>query len=83
MQNVLASKTGGRLALDKGVHHGLEDFRWMQENISTRPTQMPLLPVAKGHHDASGLGADGNWLPGPHLAPRLGFTSTQPIVWRH
>jgi hypothetical protein len=26
MQNVLASKTGGRLALDKGVHHALEDF---------------------------------------------------------
>ncbi len=38
MQNALALKTGGRLALDKGVHHALEDFRWMQENISTRPT---------------------------------------------
>ncbi len=38
MQNALASKIGGRLALDKGVHHALEDLRWMQENISTRPT---------------------------------------------
>jgi hypothetical protein len=38
MQNVLALKTGGRLALDNGVHHALEDFWWMQENISTHPT---------------------------------------------
>ena len=64
MQNVLASKTGGRLALDKkGVHHALEDFQWMQENISTRPTWIAevvlLPPVAKGHHDTSGLGAGG------------------------
>jgi hypothetical protein len=87
MQNVLASKTGGRLALDKGVHHALEDFRWMQENISTRPTRIaeivPLPPVAKGHHDTSGLGAGGIWFPGPHLAPHLGFISTQPLVWWH
>ena len=86
MQNALALKTGGRLALDKGVHHALEDFRWMQENISTRPTRIaevvPLPSVAEGHHDASGLGAGGIWFPGPHLAPRTGFTSTQPLVWR-
>jgi hypothetical protein len=87
MQNALASKAGGRLALDEGVHHALEDFWWMQENISTRPTRIaevvPLPPVAKGHHDASGLGAGGIWFPGPHLAPRLGFTSTQLLVWQH
>jgi hypothetical protein len=87
MQNALTSKTGGRLALDKGVHHALEDFWWMQENISTRPTQIaevvPLPPVSEGHHDASGLGAGGIWFPGPHPAPRLGFTSTQPLVWQH
>jgi hypothetical protein len=87
MQNMLALKTGGRLALDKGVHHALEDFQWMQENISTRPTQIaevvPLPPVAEGHHDASGLGAGRIWFPGPHLAPHTGFASTQPLVWRH
>jgi hypothetical protein len=79
--------TGGRLALDKGVHHFLEDFQWMQENVSTCPTWMaeivPCLPVAEGHYNASGLGAGGIWFPGPHLAPPLGFTSTQPIVWWH
>jgi hypothetical protein len=87
MQNALASKTGGRLALDKGVHHTLEDFWWMQENISSRPTWIaevvPLLPVAEGHQDALGLGTGGIWFSGPHLAPRTGFTSTQPLVWRH
>jgi hypothetical protein len=31
MQNALALKIRGRLALDKGVRHALEDFRWMQE----------------------------------------------------
>ncbi len=87
MQNVLASKTGGHLAFDKGVHHALEDFRWMQENISSHPTQIaevvPLLPVAEGHHDSSGLGAGGIWFPSPHLVPHTGFTSTQPLVWWH
>jgi hypothetical protein len=87
MQNALASKTGGRLALDKGVHHALENFRWMQEDISSRPTRnaevVPLPPVAKGHHNASELGAGRIWFPGPHLAPCTGFTSTQPLVWRH
>jgi hypothetical protein len=87
MQNALALKTGGHLALDKGVHHALKDFPWMQESISTHPTWIaevvPLPPVAKGHHDASGLGAGGIWFPGPHHAPCTGFTSTQPLVWWH
>jgi hypothetical protein len=84
MLNTLTLKTGGRLALDKGVHHAFEDFWWMQENISTCPiqiTEVPFPPVAEGHYDASGLGAGEIWFPGPHLAPRTGFTSTQPHVW--
>ncbi len=87
MQNVLALKTGGCLALDKVVHHALEDFRGMQESISTRQTQIaeavPLPPVVEGHHDASGLGTGGIWFPSPHFAPNLGFTSTQPLVRWH
>jgi hypothetical protein len=87
MQNALALITGGRLALDKVVHDALEDFRWMQENISTHPTRIakvvPFPPVAEGHHNASRPGVGGIWFPCPHLAPRLGFTSTQPLVWQH
>lgn len=86
MQNALGSKKGGRVALDKGVHHALEDFRWMFENIKTRPTNIaelvPLLPSAEGHHDASGKGAGGIWFPGAHLMARYGFLPLVPLVWR-
>jgi hypothetical protein len=77
MQNVLALKTGGCMALDNGVHHALEDFWWMQENISTRPTWIaevvPLPPVAEGHHNASGLGAGGIFVSRSSPCPTLGF----------
>jgi hypothetical protein len=77
MQNALALKTDGQLALDKGVHHALEDFRWMQENISTRPTRIaevvPLPPVAEGHHNASGLGGWRHLVSRSSPCPPLGF----------
>jgi len=86
MQNALGSKKGGRVALDKGVHHALEDFWWMFENIKTRPTNIaelvPLLPSAEGHHDASGKGAGGILFPGAHLMARYGFLPLVPLVWR-
>ena len=63
MQHALATKVNGRIALKKEVHDALEDFRWMHNNISSRPTRIaeiiPLLPAAEGHHDASGIGAGG------------------------
>lgn len=34
LQLTLASRVGGRIALNKGVHHALEDFCWMLDNIS-------------------------------------------------
>ena len=60
MQNALRTKKTGRIALHKGVHDALDDFRWMHADITTRPTRIaelvPLHPVAEGHHDASGTG---------------------------
>lgn len=86
MQNAIATKTGGRIALQKGVHNALDDFRWMHDHITTRPTRIaelvPLLPVAEGHHDASGLGAGGIWFPGPTITPRGSYTIAQPVAWR-
>ncbi len=86
MQNALAHKTGGRVALHKGVHDALEDFRWMHANISTRPTRIaelvPLPPVAEGHHDASGIGAGGIWFPSPAITPRGNYNNTAPLAWR-
>ena len=87
MQNAFSSTTKGRLALDKGIHHALNDFRWMHENISTRPTRIaelvPLPPSAEGQHDVSGLGAGGIWFPGSSLNPRQGYVAATPIVWRY
>jgi hypothetical protein len=88
MQNALTTaQSKNRIALGKGVHDALNDFRWMHENISTRPTciteLIPLPPVAAGHHDASGKGAGGIWFPGSQLTPRVGYTSSAPLVWRH
>ena len=85
LQLALASRHKGRIALNKGVHHALEDFRWMLDSIASRPTRIseliPLAPSAEGHHDASGLGAGGIWFPSSSVTPRSGFTA-QPLVWR-
>ena len=87
MQNAFSSSMKGRLALDKGVHHALDDFRWIHDNISTRPTRIaelvPLPPVAEGHHDASGHGAGGIWFPSAVLPPREGIVAATPVVWRY
>ena len=82
MQNALTHKTGSRVALHKGVHDALDDFRWMHNHIATRPTRIaelvPLLPVAEGHHDASGAGAGGIWFPSStlhqHCSRRVAFS---------
>ena len=86
MQLALSKKLKGRVALNKGVYHALDDFRWMLADIENRPTRIaelvPLLAsAAERHHDVSGLGAGGVWFPADHLVPREGFEH-QPVVWR-
>ncbi|KAL3811193.1 LOW QUALITY PROTEIN: hypothetical protein ACHAXA_002757, partial [Cyclostephanos tholiformis] len=85
MQNALAQRTGGCIALHKGVYDALDDFWWMHQHISSRPTRIaelvPLLPVAEGHHDASGAGVGGIWFPSPSLIPRKGYTNKCPLAW--
>ena len=87
MQNALSLSSGCRVALKKGVHDALNDFRWMHSNIASRPTRIaelvPLAPVAEGHHDASGTGAGGVWFPGPNVIPRQGFQPLLPLLWRY
>ena len=85
MQSALSLKTGNRVALDKGVHAALDDFRFILKDIANRPTRIaelvPLLASALGHHDASGTGAGGVWFPATHLSPRAGY-SNKPVLWR-
>jgi hypothetical protein len=38
MQTTLSTQSKNRIALSKGVHNALDDFRWMHQNITTCPT---------------------------------------------
>jgi hypothetical protein len=73
MQNAISTQSKGRIALAKGVHNALDNFRWMHANITKRPTRIaeviPLPPVVEGYHDVLGSGAGGVWFPGAHLTP--------------
>ena len=86
MQHALANKSKGRIAMHKGVHDALDDFRWMHRNIAARPTCIAELislgPIAEGHHDASGSGAGGIWFPSAAITPRQGYNATSPLAWR-
>ena len=86
MQHALSTATKTRIALKKGVHQALQDFRWLYDNIRNRPTRIaeliPLLPSALGYHDASGTGAGGVWFPTKDLVPRAGVAPGQPLLWR-
>ena len=81
-----ASTMTGRIALKKGVHDSLNDFRWLYNDICHRPTRIaevvPLLPSALGYHDAAGIGAGGVWFPATDLVPRQGTLQNEPLLWR-
>ena len=87
MQLALTQSKRTRLALHKGVHQALDDFRWMHKNISTRPTRIaeliPLQPSVLGFHDASGIGAGGVAFHKPAMPPRGPIRPSQPIVYRY
>jgi hypothetical protein len=77
-----------RIALRKGVHQSIEDFQWLLNDISSRPTRIaelvPLLPSALGFHDASGEGAGGVWFPSHTVGSRMKNKNTlHPLLWRY
>ena len=85
MQLALTHRKKGRLALRKGVHQALNDFRWLASDISQRPTRIqeliPLQPSLMGDHDASGDGAGGVWFPSATTISRVSQIP-KPILWR-
>ena len=89
MQKALADTPKTRVALTKGVHQALNDFRWMHQDIASRPTRIaeliPLSSSALGDHDASGHGAGGVWFPHQSLDSRSGQNKSPPhapLLWR-
>ena len=63
MQHALANKLKGKVTLNKGVHYTLDNFRWILNDISTRPTRnaelVSLLASVEGHHNVYSFGAGG------------------------
>ena len=57
-----------RVYLNQQFHDAMEDFRWMADDICSRPTRIaevvPETPAAIGMSDAAGPGMGGVWLPG-------------------
>ena len=86
MQDALRHRTKGRIALRKGVHQALADFRWMAASVSSRPTRLaeiiPLLPTVLGDHDACKEGAGGILFPAPTINMRRPHHRHHTIFWR-
>jgi len=86
LQNALCLDGTSRIALNKGVHQALDDFRWIAKDLTERPTRIqeivPLLPGAKGDHDASGAGAGGVSFPLNTLVPQGAWKPNVPVVWQ-
>ena len=86
LQHALVQHKGKRIALCKGTHNAIADFKWLLVNISSRPTHIaeivPLKASTLGHHDASGTGAGGAWFPHSTLTPRVPYQPL-PIIWRY
>jgi len=74
LQAALATATSNRLRLHSGFHRALQDFRWMRDDVSQRPTRLqelvPTTPSLIGTHDAAGPGAGGVWFPHPSVTTR-------------
>ena len=57
---------GQRVYLNRQFHDALDDFRWLADDISSRPTRIgeivPEAPTEFGRVDASGQGMGGVWI---------------------
>ena len=85
LQNVITPKSNTRVDLSKGVHQDLDNFRWIAQECTSRPTRIneliQLSPLAEGHHDSSGKGAGGFWFPGDTIQPREEWHIDITVLW--
>jgi hypothetical protein len=74
LQDALNHREGNRLRLTRAFHDSVDDFKWIQQSLASRPTRLqelvPVNPTLVGAHDASGRGAGGVWFPSPTAVPR-------------
>jgi hypothetical protein len=83
LQEALCHKLsdGTRVKLGRHVHACLQDFRWLAEELGTRPTSMLEVvpstnPGTRGACDASNMG-----MGGVHFIPQMDGTM-KPYLWR-
>ena len=72
-----------RLRLTKTLHGFLDDFRWLADDLVSRPTRIAELipdrnPRTEGACDAAGSG-----MGGVHFIPDAESGGVVPILWRH
>ena len=75
MQEAHCHVKGKSVTLSEDVNEALEDFHWLAEDVSNRPTRIydldPLISTMDGYHDTSGCMCGGVVLPGPTAIPRI------------
>ena len=75
------SQHDGRLELTRNVHDFLEDFRWLAQDLSNRPTRIHEVvqqdPSTLGTTDAAGRG-----MGGVHFIPSTPAGNHQSLLWR-
>ena len=86
LQNSITYKRKTIVYLSKGFHQALGDFRWIAQDLKSRPTCIvkifPLFPSVEGHHDDSGKGSGGVSFPGDTIHPWEGWHTDIPVLWR-
>jgi hypothetical protein len=75
LQETLRHQTDNRVRLSRAVHAFLNDFRWLAQDLTSRPTRLaeilPQEPAAVGAVDAAGAGMGGVWYVEPETPIRL------------
>ena len=66
LQERITATASRRVYLNRQFHDALDDFRWLADDICSRPTRIgevvPEAPTEFGRVDASGRGMGGVWL---------------------
>ena len=74
-------KDGNRLRLHKHVHDFLEDWRWLANNITARPTRIAEVIPSPRPHTIGACDAAGSGMGGVHFVTDQ-HNRLHPILWR-
>jgi hypothetical protein len=81
LQEALKSSDGSRMRLNQHTHAFLQDFRWLVEDVSARPTKIDELVPNSNLSTRSTCDASGTGQGGVHFV-LLPDGTTLPMLWR-